>query len=211
MATQANKTVDFNEQMAAEREFYLGKTDKVPNSTMTVKEAREAQMKVNAEYEKERIERAQRVRNEVLENDAAFQAGRGAENSYTTVVVPGVNAQINNPVAVPLEVVLAQNTQEDLYPLPTDAELAHLDVAELITLAGNRGVEVKANVDTKAALIARLKSEYTDARFESLHGKTRDQLDALAIELGLGADADAVKAGFANVDLLTAAIEKARK
>lgn len=209
-----NKVVDFDTQLKAEREFYLRKTDKIPGSNMSLKEAKEAQAKVSAEFEEKQRERAENVRKRNDKAQDEFRKEKGIENTSTSIVVPGVNVDVKNVPMIPSEVAFSQNfdnAMPTLPPLPSDAELNKMDVPELITLAGNRKVEVKANVDTKPALIARLKGEYTDAKFESLQGKTREVLDGYAIELKLGANAEELKTSFPNAELLSAAIEKARK
>lgn len=211
MAEQAeNQVVNFDTQLKAERALYLRKTDKIPGSSLTVEQAKEAHKKTVADFEKSNLDRANRVYKEAQKTTSEFRQANGIAETSTAIVVPGVNVEIKNVPIVPVEVALTQNTDNSL-ELPPDAELSKMDVAELITLAGNREVEVKANVDSKAALIARIKGKYSDARFEALTGKPRAELDGFAVELGLGTDAEDLKGKFANAELLTAAIEKARK
>lgn len=188
-----NKTVTLDEKLKAERALFLRKTDEIPGTDMTLDEARAKQQLANAEFEKQNAERALRVKNE-----KAAKAG-----TSTSMVVPGVNMEVKVSPVVPQAATLPE--------LPSDDLLKKMKTAELITLATSRGVEVKANVDTEAAIIARLKGEYTDARFAPLPGKSREVLDGYAAELGLGANPDELKENFANVELLSEAIEQARK
>lgn len=201
MKGEENKTVNLDEQLKAERALFLGKlsdTDKIPGSNLTLAEARENQKKVNAEFEETKRLRAQTVNAKIVSNRE--------ETFVTKMVVPGVNVEIKAEQVQPAEIIPPQMPE-----LPSDAELKKMSTADLIILAGKRGVEVKANVDTEAGIIARLKGEYTDAKFAPLGGKGREVLDGYAIELGLGTTAEDLKEKFANIELLSDAIETARK
>jgi hypothetical protein len=198
MSNENNKPVNFEDQLKAERALFLGKTDKIPGSDLTVADARKNHQKIVAAHEQKRQERALRVRNDVIKENK--------DNTYTSMVVPGVNVEIKTATVLPAEIV-----EPKLPDLPADAELKKMSVAELTTLAGNRGVEVKANVDTEAAIIARLKGDYTDARFAPLGGRTREVLEAWGGELGLAANAEEFKEKYPNVETLSEAIEAARK
>jgi hypothetical protein len=198
MANEENKVVTLDEKLKAERAFFLRKTDKIPGSDLTLEEARKNQAKVNAKFEEDKRERAQRV------NAKTIKESKGT--TFTSMVVPGVNVEVKAAAVLPAEIV-----ETKLPDLPSDADLKKMSVAELTTLAGNRGVEVKANVDTEAAIIARIKGDYSDARFAPLSGKSREILDGYAVELGVAQSADEIKTKFANAELLSEAIESARK
>jgi len=188
---KTNNNSEFEEQLKGERKFYRGflaDNDFVPGSKVTVAEARENHKKNVEAFEAKKAERKAQVlakKKPVVE---------------TTVVTPGVIATVEITNDISKQVAL-----------PSDEDLKKLSTAELISLATNRGVEVKANVDTESAIIAKLKGVYTDAKFATLTGKSREVLDSYAIELGIAKTPEELKEKFANAELLAKAINTARK
>lgn len=152
------KTVDWKKQMEGERALYLGELtdkDKVPGSSVTLGEAKEAFAEIDAEFQQQAFERATNVQKDVAKAESARQKEAGIESVSTTVVVPGVLANVETAAPTPIAVATAT-----LPPLLSDKELKAMKSAELITYATDRGVEVKANVDTEDDIIAKLKGTY---------------------------------------------------
>lgn len=199
------RTVDFKTQLADERKLFTGKlqdTDFIPGSDTTLAKAKEDFKAVEAAFLKQKNERRQRI---VREQPALIQ---------TSVVSGGVLVNVEMPKnqSVLVDVVASQLVGKDgLIELPSDEILDSMDVAELITLAGNRRTEIKANVDNKATLIKKLKGVYVskeDAKTVSLTGKSRAVLEEIGGHFKIdGTD----KEKFPNVETLSEAIEKARK
>jgi len=170
-----NKVVDFDTQLKAEREFYLKKTDKIPGSNMTLKEAKEAQAKVSAEFEEKQRERAENVRKRNDKAQDEFRKEKGIENTSTSIVVPGVNVDVKNVPMISSEVAFSQFDNKDL-ALPSDADLEAMDTKQLIKLSVDRKVEgVKANVDTKATIIEKLKGTFVEPKAETKPAETKTE------------------------------------
>lgn len=158
-----NKVVDFDTQLKAEREFYLGKTDKIPGSNVSLKEAKAEQARVNAEFEQKRTERAENVRKRVDKAKDEFRKEHGIENTSTSIVVPGVNVEVKNVPMVSSEIAFSQNFDNAIPALPSDKDLEAMDTKQLIKLSVDRKVEgVKANIDTKATIIEKLKGTFVE-------------------------------------------------
>jgi hypothetical protein len=86
-----------------------------------------------------------------------------------------------------------------------------MEVKDLLALGVARKVDVKANVDGKTVLIAKLKGTYVskaDAKEISLTGKSRGELETIGKYFGVKGDD---KETYPNMETLTEAIEKARK
>jgi len=204
--TERPETVALKEQSRGERALYLGKLsndDLVPGGDITLGESKKLWEEMKAEDQKGRLERRARV---IAENNQPLDEANDIEfdrRTFATPVVPGVLVTTE----LPAPTVASQITSNLLPELPSVEELRKKEVAELITLAGIRGVEVKANVDDKDTLIAKLTGTYTEPVKDDLTGKNRGELEEIAAKEGLdGAD----KALYPNVQTLAEAIRAKR-
>lgn len=154
-----NKQVNLDTQLKDERAFYLGKTDKVPGSDMSLADAKKAHATNVANFEKKNAERAANVNKANLKTQTAFRKENGLDETSTSVVTPGVLVDVKMPESV-VGVDAMEHPALKPEPLPSDDELGKLDKGALIALANDRGVDVTIDVDTKAVIIQKLKGEY---------------------------------------------------
>lgn len=197
------EVVDFKTQMENERKLQLGKLsddDKLPGADITIGELKEKSKREREEFNQKRSERRFNVLQKKTNKSLAEMDDVEFEKAVQTSAVSGVVVHTHNPsVAVPITAQLPE--------LPSDDVLNKMEVVELITLAGTRGVAVKANVDDKLTLIAKLKGEFVEPEKDDLDGLSRAELEEKAKEFGLdGTD----KTLFPNIQTLQQGIRAAR-
>ena len=86
-----------------------------------------------------------------------------------------MNVDVKNVPMISSEVAFSQFDNKDL-ALPSDADLEAMDTKQLIKLSVDRKVEgVKANVDTKATIIEKLKGTFVEPKAETKPAETKTE------------------------------------
>jgi hypothetical protein len=109
--TEEVKTVTFEQQLKLERDFYLGKSKKIPGSDMTLEEAKAKQAEVNEEFRANAVKHAENVQKALAKADSLFRQEKGISETRTSVVIPGVNVEIKDMPAVPSTIAFAQHSE----------------------------------------------------------------------------------------------------
>lgn len=130
-------TNNFKEKMAEERDYYMGKTDKIPGSSKTVKEARK-------DYLKE-VEKADKA--DAKKREAWLKSQDVTPEERTTAVT---HDTVRTDIVDPTEVVSAPAAKPDGF---TKSGLKAKSKAELITIATDLGKKVVPDTDTVDEII----------------------------------------------------------